>query len=210
MACECPICCCTTAVHDRLEITKKEVLDYLELSLDCVGQLTADANIGDAVLQFDEVICFEHGQCLIIANQEFEVTGIDYANNTVTVEPPLPLSLSECTPIFSSIEFDAIECLIDAAKEEADRCMSNPFVDGNCNPLPIPKRIKLLILQQVSRWYQRRSLNVSAESKTGLGSITYSSDNEFEEALCKWTNFAVLEPMCSSGRGVSTGKCVGW
>ena len=194
MACECPVCCCTDAVETRLELSKQEVLEYLQLTPQCITQITAQADGGATVLHVGtDVHCFKRKQCIIVDCFDAVVESIDYESQTITIKPPLPEAVSNCAPIYGHHELGLIDKMLLAAKQEADRCLNNPFVDGCCKPLEIPDALCMPILQLISRWYHRRSIGLTTETVAGLESKTWTSDAEFEKALCKWAYDPVME-----------------
>jgi len=66
--------------------------------------------------------------------------------------------------------------LINAAKEDADNYLNNPFEDSEGEELDIPMTVKRWVMARVARQYERRVEGVSSESISGLNSIAWGKE----------------------------------
>lgn len=66
--------------------------------------------------------------------------------------------------------------LINAAKEDADNYLNNPFEDSEGEELDIPSTVKRWVMARVARQYERRVEGLSSESISGLNSITWGKE----------------------------------
>lgn len=66
--------------------------------------------------------------------------------------------------------------LINAAKEDADNYLNNPFEDSDEEELDIPATVKRWVMARVARQYERRTEGLSSESVSGLNSITWGKE----------------------------------
>lgn len=68
-----------------------------------------------------------------------------------------------------------LSILLDAAKEQADLYLNNPFLDEDGNELPIPERVKMWCLQWCARQYTHRGLGLSEQSIDDLGGSKWNN-----------------------------------
>lgn len=66
--------------------------------------------------------------------------------------------------------------LINAAKEDADNYLNNPFSDAEGEELDIPLTVKRWVMARVARQYERRVEGLSSESISGLNSIAWGKE----------------------------------
>jgi len=66
--------------------------------------------------------------------------------------------------------------LINAAKEDADNYLNNPFEDAEGEELDIPLTVKRWVMARVARQYERRVEGLSSESISGLNSIAWGKE----------------------------------
>jgi len=66
--------------------------------------------------------------------------------------------------------------LINAAKEDADNYLNNPFEDSEGEELDIPATVKRWVMARVARQYERRTEGLSSESISGLNSIAWGKE----------------------------------
>jgi uncharacterized phage protein (predicted DNA packaging) len=66
--------------------------------------------------------------------------------------------------------------LINAAKEDADNYLNNPFEDSEGEELDIPATVKRWVMARVARQYERRVEGLSSESISGLNSIAWGKE----------------------------------
>lgn len=66
--------------------------------------------------------------------------------------------------------------LINAAKEDADNYLNNPFEDAEGEELDIPLTVKRWVMARVARQYERRAEGLSSESISGLNSIAWGKE----------------------------------
>lgn len=66
--------------------------------------------------------------------------------------------------------------LINAAKEDADNYLNNPFEDAEGEELDIPSTVKRWVMARVARQYERRVEGLSSESISGLNSIAWGKE----------------------------------
>jgi uncharacterized phage protein (predicted DNA packaging) len=71
---------------------------------------------------------------------------------------------------------DLIMDLVDAAKEDADNYLNNPFEDSDGEELPIPLAVKRWVMARVARQYERRVEGLSSEGISGLNSISWGKE----------------------------------
>lgn len=67
-----------------------------------------------------------------------------------------------------------LQALIDAAKEDADAYLNNPFLDEEGEPEPIPAAVKVGVLKLIDHRYQRRTAGATHQTVTGLGTVIWS------------------------------------
>ena len=66
--------------------------------------------------------------------------------------------------------------LINAAKEDADNYLNNPFEDADGEELDIPSTIKRWVMGRVARQYERRIEGLSSEGISGLNTIAWGKE----------------------------------
>lgn len=73
-----------------------------------------------------------------------------------------------------------IRCALDAAKDDADAFLCNPFfhldIDGTVVEDPIPATVKQWVKRRVARYIDRRVEGIQIETVDGVGSAHWGSD----------------------------------
>lgn len=160
------------AVKDRLKITLGEMRNFLRIAPELKLVLN-HTSLQSNILPIPNAGDIIHvGMILLIGDVSYRVTRVDDIANTATLDKTLPSKVGVVT---SHPDDSDILGLIEAAKEEADAYMANPFAKDGINE-PIPYAVKLWCMRYVSRWYANRENGVVAESVTGAGSATYTLD----------------------------------
>lgn len=104
------------------------------------------------------------------------------------VQDRLDLTVEEArlyARIDNDVEDTLVEELLNAGKAAADEFLGNPFTERGVE-LPIPGPIKTWVLQYIVWAYERRSLNLSNQATSGVGSNSYEAGPTPDTRIMHW------------------------
>ena len=174
-------------IKDNLTITITEAKVMLRLNDRPVSGLAQVATSSDTTIVLDDVGTLRITDKIQILTEYVDITGIDAASNTLTINPALAHTYPVGTIVYENPDNRFLETLINAAKSAADTYLEATLDDlGGV----IPEDIKVWCLRNVARYFEARPSGVKKISEGDIDRIILN-DEEWYHTIHRYRQLEV-------------------